>query len=206
MTAGYRELLLGCGRSRDRRMVPPGRDPAWQGLVTLDENPAVKPDLLCDLAQLPWWVRDFRGAFDALEHERLKDSYFDEIHAYEVLEHIGAQGDAATLFAQFTEIWRALRPGGYFCATVPSRYSGWLWGDPSHWRAIVPQTLAFLDQAEYVKQCDSPRPTSMSDFRGIYKADFQVADQAENREQFMFVLRAVKPSRAAQPSLWRAPG
>lgn len=201
----YRELLLGCGRSREKRLVPPGCPNTWQGLVTLDNNPDVKPDLVCDLDedQLAWCVADYWGKdvppYISAHGCILAENSFDEIHAYEVLEHLGSQGNYRAFFHHFSEIWRLLKPNGYLCATVPSRYSGWLWGDISHKRAILPESLSFLDQSEYVRQCDSPRPTSMSDFRSIYKADFRCIDKAESRESFMFILQCVKPSR------WKAP-
>ena len=202
----YRELLIGCGRARDKRLSPPGCPPEWRHLVTLDHSAAVRPDLLIELELTPWAAEAFKCTScgqEFLDHPNALDNgysimladSFDEIHAYEVLEHLGSQGDARAFFAHFSEIWRVLKPGGYLVATVPSRYSGWLWGDPSHRRAILPQSLPFLDQTEYARQCDVPHPTSMSDFRDIYRADFKVVDQAENRESFMFYLQAVKPSR-----------
>lgn len=196
MNTPYRELLLGCGRARDKRLVPPGSLSTWQGLVTLDNNPDVKPDILCDLDNTAFKWRDARDR----HAEPLEGDSFDEIHAYEVLEHLGSQGNYRAFFHHFSEIWRLLKPNGYLCATVPSRYSGWLWGDPSHSRAILPESLSFLDQSEYVRQCDSLRPTHMSDFRFIYKADFRCVDKAENRESFMFILQAVKPSRWREPT------
>jgi hypothetical protein len=127
----------------------------------------------------------------------LEGDYWDEIHAYQVLEHLGSQGDAAAFFAHFSELWRLLRNGGYLVAEVPSRFSGCFWGDPSHRRAIVAESLSFLDQAEYSRQCDGPESTrtTMSDFRYLYKADFRCLDQADNRQDFVFVLQAVKPAR-----------
>lgn len=199
----YRELLLGCGHARDKRMDPTmGAHQKWEGLVTLDHNPRCKPDVLCDLNQ-PFDVWEF-GRWD----ERLdsivdcmiencgyfKQDSFDEVHAYEVLEHLGQQGDAFAFFAHFSEIWRILKPGGFLCATVPSRYSPWLWGDPSHRRLINLESLAFLDQTNYA-QCDGPRPSTMSDFRDIYKADFKLREQQDNHKQFVFILEAVKPAR-----------
>ncbi len=217
-----RELLLGCGRARDKRIWPQqiqrrANDHLFgPGLVTLDCNLAVKPDVWCDLNASPPWYgypRDTAAynagmypagnvASGAAEYQTacvLLADYWDEIHAYEVLEHLGSQGDAQALLRQFAELWRLLKPDGYLCCTVPSRYSGWLWGDPSHRRVIVPQTLVFLDQSEYIKQCDGEHPTSMSDFRSIYQADFKLVDHGDNRETFSFILQAVKPSR------WRAP-
>jgi len=234
----YRELLIGCGRSREKRLHVPGRAyQPWQNLTTLDINPNCGADLQCDLnARPPWFAypfkvdtpyrdsdsiviepgksiqqgvdltqQDFRMAPARgsvwVAYEMVSD-YWDEIHAYEVLEHLGQQGDAHALLAQFSELWRLLKPNGYLCATVPSRFSEGLWGDPSHRRAIVPLTLVFLDQDQYKVQIDDRiaagnSPTAMSDFRDTcgYRADFRLVDQHENRTTFSFVLQAVKPSR-----------
>ncbi len=215
----YRELLLGCGRSRDKRIAVPGSaGPAkWRNLTTLDLNPNVGADLQCDLNAAPPWyawttgvsVNDLTGlnptryeAKDNPQHSHyvaysLLPDYWDEIHAYEVLEHLGQLGDAHSLLMQFGELWRLLKPGGYLCATVPSRVHLGLWGDPSHRRCINEMTLVFLDQEQYQIQCDGPSPTPMSDFRDIcgYRADFRVIDHHDNRTAFTFILQAVKPSR-----------
>jgi hypothetical protein len=213
----YRELLIGCGRSRDKRIAVPGSaGPAkWRALTTLDLNPNVGADLQCDLnGSVPWhaWSggpstieqpalspvnkADYRWNSRNIAYQLLPD-YWDEIHAYEVLEHLGQQGDAYSLLMQFSELWRLLKPNGYLCATVPSRFSPWLWGDPSHRRVMVPETLTFLDQNQYRIQCDGVNPTPMSDFRDTcgYRADFRLIDQHDNRTTFTFILQAVKPSR-----------
>lgn len=250
MIEPYHELLLGCGRSREKRIWPanatrrPGDTQFGPGLVTLDVNLQVQPDLWCDLNSAPpWYVypraietsyrdtdsmvipegKEIQHGVDLGEvifkpigwHPAfnipsgpaayqvayaLLDDYWDEIHAYDVLEHLGAQGDAAGLLRQFAELWRILKPNGYLCCTVPSRFSLGLWGDPSHRRVINPMTLTFLDQGEYIRQCDSRTPSSMSDFRGLYKADFRCVEAADNRETFSFVLQAVKPSRWGEPT------
>lgn len=205
----YRELLIGCGRARDKRVIAPwsgepyrvGERPAtqpWRNLTTLDLNPHCGADLQCNLNAHPPW---YAWQSSCIAHQLLSD-YWDEIHAYEVLEHLGQQGDAASFFAQFSEIYRLLRPNGYLCATVPSRFSEGLWGDPSHRRAIVPLSLVFLDQEQYQVQIDRriaarQCPTAMSDFRDTlgYRADFKLVDQHDNRTTFTFILQAVKPSR-----------
>jgi len=201
----YRELLIGCGHSREKRMDPreylPKQHPAppdlrlWRGqLETLDNVPECRPDLVCDLRRIPWSaVR----AIDAVDTDYcdlcpLSDSAYDEVHAYEVLEHLGRQGDYRSFFETFTEIWRVLKPGGYLCATVPSRYSQWLWGDPGHTRVILPCSLVFLHQPNYEAQQGK---TSMSDYRRHYRADFDLVGSVDNHETHMFVLQAVKPSR-----------
>lgn len=197
----YRELLLGAGRSRVKRYnALPGHPRSWVGTpVTVDINPSTDPDIWCDLNNTPW----YGIARGETEFRIFEDDYWDEIHAYQVMEHLGQQGDAISFFNHFRELWRVLKPGGYLVADVPSRYSGALWGDPSHRRAIVLESLSFLDQSEYVRQIDCPerQRTSMSDFRHVYQADFKLIDQADNRKEFAFVLQAVKPSRYSHPAL-----
>ena len=172
-TAVQDELLIGCGSRREKCVFLPGRE-SWGRLTTLDFNQDHAPDVAWDLEKLP-----YPFASDS----------FDEIHAYEVLEHLGAQGDWRSFFAQFTELWRILRPGGHLMATVPAHDSQWAWGDPSHRRVIAPGTLAFLSQAEYARQVGK---TAMSDFRFIYKADFRTVFARKIGDTFSFALEAVK--------------
>jgi SAM-dependent methyltransferase len=206
----YRELLIGCGHKRDKRIDPRrfgairGTEEwdttdqvrvgpkSWHGVVEcLDVNPAVNPTMVWDLAKMPWCRRG------DLTLEPIADDTYDEVHAYEVLEHLGQQGDYATFFAHFSEIWRILKPGGYLAATVPSRFDQWLWGDPGHTRVILPCTLVFLSQPVYDEQAGK---TPMSDYRGLYRADFDILNSYDDQHTHQFVLQAVKPSRcSAQP-------
>jgi SAM-dependent methyltransferase len=204
--SNYRELLIGSGHARDKRLKVPSRPlDDWACLTTLDHNPDVNPDVLCSLRNIPWghcrFPRDINVpgrytavAYDESEGGMLEESSFDEIHAYEVLEHLGQQGDAISFFRDFSEIYRLLKPNGYLCATVPSRHSPWAWGDPSHTRLITLESLTFLDQSEYIRQCDG-KLSPMSDFRNIYKADFRLCCQEDDNKTFAFVLQAIKPSR-----------
>lgn len=170
-----RDLLLGFGSRRNR--IINVRRSEWGHLVTLDNVASHNPSVLHNL-------REPRLPFD--------DNSFDELHAYEVLEHLGQQGDAETLFAQFSDYWRVLKPGGLLCASCPMWHSIWAWGDPSHTRIISPATLVFLDQTEYTRQIGK---TAMSDFRHIYKADFRAVFAEAGGDSFLFALEAVKPSR-----------
>jgi SAM-dependent methyltransferase len=117
---------------------------------------------------------------------------FDEIHAYEVLEHTGQQGDWKFFFAQWSEFWRILKPEGAFFGTVPAYNSPWAWGDPSHTRVLPSESLVFLSQPEYEAQVGK---TPMSDFRFVFKADFDILHTVIDASTHQFVLRAVKPSR-----------
>ncbi len=167
------ELLIGCGPSRDKRMGITG-EADWKQLVTLDQNPDHAPDVVHDLESIPL---------------PFAESAFDEIHAYEVLEHTGNQGDWRFFFAQFSDFWRVLKPGGVLFATVPSWKSIWAWGDPSHKRIISAGTLVFLSQEQYKKQ---QGVTSMTDFRRWYKADFEILSTQDNDTEHRFALKAIK--------------
>lgn len=179
-------LLLGSGSSRDRRLRigndPPGTDWKHVELVTLDRNPAHRPTVVHDLSVFPW---------------PFEDNAFDRVDAYEILEHLGQQGDAAAFFRDFSEIWRILKPGGFLGATCPSWRSIWAWGDPSHRRVLCSGSLVFLDQNEYTRQVGK---TAMSDFRDIYQADFAGVHVEEDNDKFTFVLAAIKPSRLTAPA------
>jgi SAM-dependent methyltransferase len=169
------ELLIGCGNAREKT-IHMGR-PEWDGLVTLDIDPNCNPDVEWDLERLPL---------------PFGDNHFDSISAYETLEHTGRQGDWRFFFAQFSEFWRILRPGGMLFASVPSHGSIWMWGDPGHSRVINQGTLAFLDQSEYTKQIGV---THLTDYRHVYRADFHPVTGMIEGDEFRFVLSAIKPAR-----------
>lgn len=168
-----RELLIGCGSSERKVIHQPGQED-WNCLVRLDNNPSHVPDVLWDLMSLPL---------------PFESEYFDEIHAYEVLEHTGAQGDYKFFFNQFSEFHRILKPGGRFFATVPLPTSPWAWGDPSHTRIFPKEWLTFLRQKSYEEQVGK---TSLSDFRCIYKADFETLWVHEQNDTLYFIIEARK--------------
>lgn len=193
------ELLLGCGFSRAKLLALPGEPHEWKELVTLDCNPRCDPDLHFNLNDRGRWRGHCRRPslrrvmeLDAPDFEggTLKESYFDEVHAYEVLEHLGSQGDAEAFFDCFANIHRVLRAGGHLFATCPSRFSPWLWGDPSHRRVICAESLAFLSQEVIAR--NRKDGTAMSDFSNLWTRDFKVVSMSDNHERFIFCLRAIK--------------
>lgn len=179
-TATRRELLLGCGARRDKIVALPGAE-GWSGLVTLDRNDAHGADVVHDLERVPY---------------PFPSDHFDEVHAYEVLEHLGGQGDFLAFFAQFSELHRILKPGGMLHASVPRHDSIWAWGDPSHRRIINEGTLAFLSQKAYAEKVGR---SPMSDFRDVYKADFETVYLRKEAESLFFVLRAIKADTGHAP-------
>jgi len=176
----YTELLLGCGyrRTKDVRYQDTPKD--WQNLTTLDNNPNCKPDVFFDLSQLHSYIREYQLPFE--------DNYFNEIHAYDVLEHLTYQGNHEFFFAEFMEYWRMLKPNGLFIATVPDIKSKYAIGDPSHKRIITKEQLDFLDQDQYKKVGKS----KCSDFRNIYTADFKLLSHRVIETDFIFILKANK--------------
>ena len=120
--------------------------------------------------------------------EPLESNFYDEVHAYEVIEHCsGQQGDEESFFAFFSEIHRILKPDGILLATVPAGI--WAWADPGHRRVITYETLCFLSQEQYAKQVGR---TPMTDYRHIYKADFEWVAKKDAEFQIQFALRAIK--------------
>lgn len=166
------ELLIGCGNSRVKKLHLGTAE--WNELVTLDFDPDCNPDVLHDLTVFPY---------------PFEDNTFDEIHAYEVLEHLGAQGDWKAFFDLFGELHRILKPEGLILATTPMWNSLWAWGDPSHTRIINVGTVQFLSQKQYAQQIGK---TPMTDFRHYWKKDFDVVHTEEKGGTFVFALKAVK--------------
>lgn len=168
------ELLIGCGNSRRKKLTMDEFE--WTDLVTIDHDPNCGADIVHDLEQTPWPVESDR---------------FDEVHAYEVLEHLGKLGDFHSFFAHFAEIWRVLKHDGLLFGTCPSYKSQWAWGDPSHTRVLTPGTMMFLSQKAYSEQIGK---TAMTDFRWLWKGDFRPEHLDDDGERFTFLLRAVKES------------
>lgn len=172
------ELLLGCGNNRTKRLYR-GEFKEWTDLITLDMDPSCKPDVIHDLNNRPL---------------PFQDNTFDEVFELEVLEHHGGpQGNFRAWFDHFSEIYRILKPDGYYFCTTPHWQSPWAWGDPGHVRVIPVEMLTFLDQTEYTKQVGH---TPLTDYRWCYKADFSVYHFDEKPGEYLrFVLQAKKPAR-----------
>jgi hypothetical protein len=180
-----RALLLGCGKSRDKRMKFEGSKRVGRGspdndftkyeLVTHDINPRTDADVLHDLEEFPYpW----------------KDGEFDEIHAYEVLEHCGWQGDGDFFFKQMHELHRILKEGGYLMITVPAWDSLEMWGCPDHRRALPPQIFQFCNK-KYV-ETTAKRPMG-GDYRDqLGNMNFEFAGVEEDKSHCGIVLRKVK--------------
>lgn len=163
-------LVIGGGHTARKRIDKE----EWDVVVKLDNNPECKPDVLHDLESLPL---------------PFEDSSFNEIHAYEILEHTGRQGDYQFFFAQFGEFWRILQNGGKLFGSCPAFNSVWAWGDPGHTRIISAGTLVFLCRTQYENQL---KRTSMSDYRRYLVGDWNILKTRTVGESFEFILEAIK--------------
>ena len=169
-----RELLIGAGHRRVKELTV-NDSKKFENLTTLDINEYCA-DVVWDLNNRPL-------PFD--------DETFDEIHAYEILEHVGRLGDAVGFFEEWAEYWRILKPLGVFCGSCPKWDSYIAWCDPSHSRIITPHTLKFLDQNYIKEKIDSG--TNMSDFRNIWKLNFNLVylNEDASDDKFYFILQKV---------------
>ncbi len=148
-------LLIGAGNSRVKKVSIVGEE-AWTGeLVTLDMNNACGADIVWDLENRPL---------------PFKDEEFDEIGAYDVLEHIGRQGDWRGWFDEMAEYHRILKPGGKFGIMVPvgeDRFA-----DPGHTRFFGFNHFMFLNQKFYADAI--AMGTACTDYRWYWKKNFNV--------------------------------
>ena len=140
-----RVLNLGCGINR-RRLY---KEPFPDGTVHLDMNPDVEPDLL-------WDVNNGLPLMDWHPRGGLMANTFDEVHAYHLIEHVGAMGDTKVWFAFWRDCWRLLRPGGTMYVIAPYYLHEDAVGDPTHVRLIAPQTFHFLNRAAYLRKDGEP--------------------------------------------------
>ena len=112
---------------------------------------------------------------------------FDEIHAYEVLEHFGQQGDYNGFFDEFAEYRRVLKPGGYMCISVPMWDSPWAHGDPGHTRVLPAQAFTFLTKDAHDRQ---KRGEAASDYSAnLGDNDWEIQGFQETEHQLFAVLK-----------------
>jgi SAM-dependent methyltransferase len=147
-------LLLGAGHSKVKKVYAEGK-PGWvEPLITLDMGTGSSPDVVWDLENRPL---------------PFEDNTFDEMGAYDVLEHVGKTGDWRGFFDEFSEYHRILKPGGQFGIVVPIGPDAF--ADPGHTRFFSRTWFAFLDQDCIARNLAEGR--NMTDYRWYWKKHFK---------------------------------
>jgi SAM-dependent methyltransferase len=124
-----KSLLLGSGRDLRKQVHVKGQA-EWAGeLVTLDMNPRCEPTVLWNLEDRPL---------------PFQDGEFAEIGAFDILEHVGKQGDWRGWFAEMAEYHRILEPGGWFFVLVPIGDDAL--ADPGHTRFFSKTWFGFCSR------------------------------------------------------------
>jgi SAM-dependent methyltransferase len=174
-------LMLGAGFFKpERKIVPVGVEEDPIEWTTLDNNPLCEADIKFDLESIE------RCVYGPMYRLPIPDETFDEIHAYQVLEHFGKQGDFRGLFSTFRELWRILKPEGLLYGDTPAITSPWAWGDPGHTRIISEQTLSFLTRRAY----EELGKTTSTDYRSyVDPCWWLILHSAIEGERYAFVLK-----------------
>ena len=177
-------LLLGCGHKKrpeytniDGMFVPIAGDHKnhydKDDVVRLDINPDCNPDVLWDLNNRPL---------------PFEDGEFDEIHAYEVMEHVGRQGDFVGYFSEMMEYARILKDGGTILGCVPRWDRVWAWGDPGHCKIITSGTLLYLDSVRYENEIGR---SHITDYRRYLTHNLRLLAEMKNDYSLYFLLKKV---------------
>lgn len=167
------ELLIGSGNRCEKAFGG-----QFTAVTTLDLDPTAKPDVVWDLNRLPL-------PFD--------NDVFDEVHAIDVLEHLGRQGDWRQWFAMFDEFYRILKPSGTFQCLAPRFDSVWAMGDPGHTRIITEQQLFYLHRPAYAQVGSTP----MTNYMPYFTSDWDLTHREYLDHHLAFILTAIKPARSA---------
>lgn len=163
-----RSLLIGCGNSRTKKVYLESHQ-EWVGeLTTLDFNPNCGADVIFDLARLSSIAMP--EGLHGIRILPFDDDTFDELAAYDVLEHFGRQGDWRGFFSEMAEFHRVLKPGGTFGIIVPIGEDALV--DPGHTRFFHATWFHFLSQSYYEKALAEGRP--VTDYRWYWPLNFEI--------------------------------
>lgn len=160
-----RSLLIGCGHSRAKQLYMDGRA-EWAGeLTTMDVSPICGADIVFDMEVVA------QGGLLPFS-----DEWFDEIGAFNTMEHWGRQGDFRGWFHECGEYWRVLKPGGTMHILVPIGQDAL--ADPGHTRFFQRNWFGFLSQTFYER--NEVLQSCFSDYRWIWRLNFDIVHMQEH--------------------------
>ena len=137
----------------------------------------------------------------------LPDDHFQELELSHVLEHL------KNPLPLMQELYRVAAPGGRLLVKVPHAGHDDAWVDPTHVRAIVPQTFAYFGQPRYVdmdygytgdwrvERCDLIVPRDVFDKLGRDKVRQAVFLYRNVAKEIIVELIAEKPARPRDKAL-----
>lgn len=166
-----KELVLGAGNLKTKVLFFANKGREYENPVFVDIDPGCNPTVIHDLNKIPY---------------PFADGEFDEIHAYEILEHLGTQGDWRFFFDQFGELHRILKDGGYIFISVPDGRGPTAWVDPGHTRAFPSSIFGFLDQSMYEEQVGK---TCIADYRHYWKKNLKYMQYEEKDNRVYVILK-----------------
>ena len=142
---GTRTLDLGCGLNPRN----PFRAEQVYGIDIID-NPSI-------------YIKSADLTVEAIPFE---DNEFDFITAFDIIEHIPKviylPNRRFPFVELMNEVWRILKPGGYFLSHTPVYPFSAIFGDPTHVSAVTHETFtAYFD--------DVSRNAEMYGFKGSFK-------------------------------------
>jgi hypothetical protein len=175
-------LVLGCGRQDYRAIYGLTGE-----VITLDKEPNVHPDIVCELG---------------LGTIPLSNDRVDFVIAHHVLEHIGFTGQTKEWFDFWEELYRIMKPNALLEFLSPYGNSIWAWADPSHVRALFPQSFIYLSQDNYRIKNSAISPFRIEcdfipygPFKTLADPNKDIA-RLEPFSHFMGTLRVNKPLKA----------
>ena len=123
----------------------------YDGFLNVDSDPSVNPDFVVDI-----------------ENEKLPflDNSVDEIKAYHIFEHIGAN-----FFKFLQELYRVCKHGAIIDVHVPHHRHDYFVGDPSHVRPI---TIEMMNRFSKRYNDTEKNSTGSTLFAYMYNVDFEI--------------------------------
>jgi len=109
--------------ARSHRVLQVGAGREERIGVTIDVNPAVKPNVVHDLNVIPY---------------PFADASFDAVYAFSILEHLD------DVLGVMVELHRLLVPGGFVALLVPHFASYSAFADPTHRAGLASQSFDYL--------------------------------------------------------------
>lgn len=177
-----RSLLIGCGNNHAKQVQYNGKA-EWTGeLFKIDMNPNCGADLVFDIGLIP----ALKHPYECCSAARLpfEDNTFDEIGAYNCMEHWGVQGDWRGWFVEMAEYHRILKPGGMMSILVPIGPDAL--ADPGHTRFFQQNYFGFLSQEFYGR--NRIVGSCFTDYRWFWKLNFDILYMQEHEGHHLAVV------------------